>query len=213
MIGNWLRVALFCFLLGGYGCCSATANAQTLVLLGGSVYASPDAAPLPDAVVVISGGVITAIGSRSDVRIPPDARVIDCTGKTVVAGFWNSHVHFTQAGMEKRRQRTGGAAGRTYAGDADPVGFHHRVGPGFRPERTPGLSAGASTPAKCRVRIFFLPAAFSRKAAIPSICRPSCNFPKPPRRTKPRKCRGVILKWASTASSSSPARTWATSRS
>jgi imidazolonepropionase-like amidohydrolase len=95
MIGNWLRVALF--LLGGYGCLSVTASAQTLVLLGGSVYASPDAAPLSDAVVVISSGVITAIGSRNDVPVPQDARVIDCTGKTVVAGFWNSHVHFTQA--------------------------------------------------------------------------------------------------------------------
>jgi imidazolonepropionase-like amidohydrolase len=65
--------------------------------VGGSVYASPDAAPLPDAVVVASNGVITAIGSRSDVQIPADARVIDCTGKTIVAGFWNSHIHLTQA--------------------------------------------------------------------------------------------------------------------
>jgi imidazolonepropionase-like amidohydrolase len=97
MIGNLFRAVLFCSLLGGYGCFSAIASAQTLVLLGGSVYASPDAAPLPDAVVVTSGGVITAIGGRSDVRVPQDARVIDCTGKTIVAGFWNSHVHFTQA--------------------------------------------------------------------------------------------------------------------
>jgi imidazolonepropionase-like amidohydrolase len=97
MIGNWLRVALFFFLLCGATCCTAAANAQTLALVGGSVYASPDAAPFPDAVVVTSGGAITAIGSRSEVQIPPDARVIDCTGKTVVAGFWNSHVHFTQA--------------------------------------------------------------------------------------------------------------------
>jgi len=97
MIGNLLRTALFCFLLGGSGCVSATASAQTLVLLGGSVYASPDAAALTDAVVVISSGVITAIGGRGDVPVPQDARVIDCTGKTVVAGFWNSHVHFTQA--------------------------------------------------------------------------------------------------------------------
>ncbi len=97
MIGNLLRTALFCFLLGGSGCLSSRAGAQTLVLLGGNVYASPDATPLPDAVVVASGGVITAIGGRSDVPVPGDARVIDCTGKTVVAGFWNSHVHFTQA--------------------------------------------------------------------------------------------------------------------
>jgi imidazolonepropionase-like amidohydrolase len=73
------------------------ASAETLALVGGSVYASPDASPLSDAVIVASDGVITAIGSRSDVQIPSDARVIDCTGKTVVSGFWNSHVHFTEA--------------------------------------------------------------------------------------------------------------------
>jgi imidazolonepropionase-like amidohydrolase len=74
----------------------SVANAQTLVLMGGKVYASPDAAPLDDAVVVTTDGVITGIGSRGDVQVPSDARVIDCTGKTVVAGFWNSHVHFTE---------------------------------------------------------------------------------------------------------------------
>ncbi len=95
MTKNLLRAALAVFLFAGTICTSA--SAQTLVLIGGSVYASPDAAPLPDAVVVSSNGVITAIGSRADVQIPADARTIDCTGKTVVAGFWNSHVHFTEA--------------------------------------------------------------------------------------------------------------------
>ena len=97
MIGNLLRAALFLFLFSVAACFSFAANAQTLVLVGGRVDPSPDAAPLVDAVVVTSGGVIAAIGSRSEVQIPNDARVIDCTGKTVVAGFWNSHVHFTQA--------------------------------------------------------------------------------------------------------------------
>ena len=97
MIGNLLRAALFHGLLAAVVGIGATANAQTLALVGGKVYASPDAAPLDDAVVVTANGVIAAIGSRSDVQIPSDARVIDCTGKTVVAGFWNSHVHFTEA--------------------------------------------------------------------------------------------------------------------
>ena len=96
MIGNLLRTALFLCLLAATAGTGATANAQTLALAGGKVYASPDATPLDDAVVVTTNGVITAIGSRSDVQIPGDARVVDCTGKTIVAGFWNSHVHFTQ---------------------------------------------------------------------------------------------------------------------
>ena len=96
MIGKLLRTALFVFALGGAVGTSATASAQTLALVGGSVYASPDATPLLDAVVLASNGIITAVGSRNDVPIPGDARVIDCTGKIIVAGFWNSHVHFTQ---------------------------------------------------------------------------------------------------------------------
>lgn len=96
MTGKLLRAALFAFAFGGAVCTTTAASAQTLALVGGSVYASPDATPLADAVVVATNGVIIAIGSRNDVPIPPDARVIDCAGKTIVAGFWNSHVHFTQ---------------------------------------------------------------------------------------------------------------------
>ena len=97
LFGNWIGAALSLGLLGAAVASGTPASAQTLVLRGGSVYASPDAAPLPDAVVVVSAGAISAVGSASDVQIPPDARVIDCAGKTVVAGFWNSHVHFTEA--------------------------------------------------------------------------------------------------------------------
>lgn len=97
MIGNWLRATLFLLFFSVPACFSIPAYAQTLALVGSSVYASPDAAPLSDAVILTSGGIITAIGSRSEVRLPNDAQIIDCTGKTIVAGFWNSHVHFTQA--------------------------------------------------------------------------------------------------------------------
>ena len=76
---------------------ATVAEAQTLVLKGGSLYASPEATPISDSVLVTSAGVITAIGRAGEVQIPPDARVIDCTGKTIVAGFWNSHAHFTEA--------------------------------------------------------------------------------------------------------------------
>jgi imidazolonepropionase-like amidohydrolase len=69
---------------------------QRLALIGATVYPSPSAAPIPDAVVVTAGGVITAIGPRGQVQIPEDGRLIDCTGKAIVAGFWNSHAHFTE---------------------------------------------------------------------------------------------------------------------
>ena len=94
MIRNLLRAALVivCAALSGM-----TANAETIALRGGNLYASPEATMLGDAIIVVSDGVISAVGKSGDVQIPPDARVIDCAGKTIVAGFWNSHVHFTES--------------------------------------------------------------------------------------------------------------------
>ena len=36
------------------------------------------------------------MGKRGEVKIPKSYQVIDCTGKVITAGFWNSHVHFTE---------------------------------------------------------------------------------------------------------------------
>jgi len=61
------------------------------------VLPSPQAAAIPDGVVLVEDALITAVGPRGAVHVPPNARVIDCSGRTVTAGFWNSHVHFTGA--------------------------------------------------------------------------------------------------------------------
>ena len=68
-----------------------------LALVGGTVYSSAGVTAIHDGVVVTSGGTITAVGKRGEAKVPKDARVIDCTGKTIVAGFWNNHVHLSEA--------------------------------------------------------------------------------------------------------------------
>ena len=73
----------------------STATA-TVAYVGGTVIPSPDAAPIADGVVLTAGDRITAVGSRATTPIPSGARVVDCHGATVVAGLWNSHLHFTQ---------------------------------------------------------------------------------------------------------------------
>ena len=65
-----------------------------LVLQGGKVYPSPTASSIDNAVVLIANGRIVAVGRRGELRVPKSAQVIDCVDKTIVAGFWNSHVHF-----------------------------------------------------------------------------------------------------------------------
>jgi imidazolonepropionase-like amidohydrolase len=72
------------------------ARAADLALVGARVYPSPDAAPIDNAVVLLHGHDIAAVGKRGAVNVPAGARTLDVRGKTVVAGFWNSHVHFTE---------------------------------------------------------------------------------------------------------------------
>jgi predicted amidohydrolase YtcJ len=65
---------------------------RDLVLQGAKVYPSPTAKPIENAVVLIHDGRIVSVGTRTGST--KSAQVIDCTGKVIVAGFWNSHVHF-----------------------------------------------------------------------------------------------------------------------
>jgi len=71
----------------------ARAAAQEMALVHARVYAAPDSAPLADATILIRGARIAAVGPG--LAVPPSARIIDCAGASVTAGFQNSHVHFT----------------------------------------------------------------------------------------------------------------------
>lgn len=80
MIRNSYRAALLSSLVASAVFGVAPANADTLALKGGNLYASPDATVVADAVVVVSDGVISAVGKPSEVPIAAGARMIDCAG-------------------------------------------------------------------------------------------------------------------------------------
>ena len=67
-----------------------------LVIIGAKVYPSPTAAPIDNAVIVIRDGKIVDIGPDGRVKAPKGIPFVDCGGKVITAGFWNSHVHFTE---------------------------------------------------------------------------------------------------------------------
>jgi imidazolonepropionase-like amidohydrolase len=70
--------------------------AGALALVGGTIYVGPTEDPIRDGVVIIRGGKIDAVGQRSSLQIPQNLETLDCAGLTIVAGFWNSHVHFME---------------------------------------------------------------------------------------------------------------------
>ena len=52
------------------------------------------AAPRPDTTVVITGDRISAIGDSANISLPADAQVVDATGKFLIPGLWDMHVHW-----------------------------------------------------------------------------------------------------------------------
>jgi imidazolonepropionase-like amidohydrolase len=60
--------------------------------------------PIKDAVVLVEGKTITAVGPAATVEIPKDAESTDASDKTVMPGLIDAHVHImsTSASLEKR---------------------------------------------------------------------------------------------------------------
>jgi len=74
-------------------------RAQDLVLRNAKIYESPSSPAIQHGTVLVHGKNIAWVGATRDARLPRDARVIDCTGMVVTAGFWNSHVHILTPGL------------------------------------------------------------------------------------------------------------------
>lgn len=72
------------------------ADHMTIACVGGKVYPSPTAPAIENAILLIEDGKIAAVATQSETKhdLPKSAQRLDCKGKVIVAGFWNSHVHF-----------------------------------------------------------------------------------------------------------------------
>ncbi len=75
---------------------AGASGSNPVAIVGASLIDGTGAPPVPDSVVLVDGGLIRAAGSRARVTIPPDARIIDASGKTVLPGLWDMHAHFEQ---------------------------------------------------------------------------------------------------------------------
>src|SRR5262245_65634537 len=89
---NLVRVmAIGTCALAGTGAQSAAD--RPIAIVHGTLLDGRGGPPVQDATVLIRGRVIAAAGRPADVTIPKDARVIDASGKTVMPGLADMHVH------------------------------------------------------------------------------------------------------------------------
>ncbi len=82
---------------------AAQAPSGVTAIVGGTIVDGNGGPPVADAVVLIAGARITAVGSRSTVQIPADARQIDARGRWVLPGLIDTNVHLSLYGGQNDR--------------------------------------------------------------------------------------------------------------
>ena len=102
--GLWIAVGA-CFVCTLLVIGFQPAWAVDLVLVHARVYALPGVSPLDNATIVLHGGQIASV-SRAG-AVPNGAEVLDCTGMSVTAGLWNSHVHLLPVKFLHADQKSG----------------------------------------------------------------------------------------------------------
>ena len=68
-------------------------NSGPLVLTHATIIDATGAPPKTDMTVIISAGRITGLGPSRTLPAPAGARVVDATGKFLIPGLWDMHIH------------------------------------------------------------------------------------------------------------------------
>ncbi|SNS41643.1 Imidazolonepropionase [Sphingomonas laterariae] len=74
-------------------CAPATAFARVTALVGGNVVDLSGKAPIRDAVLLVDGDRIVAVGPAATTPVPADAEIVQMRGKWLAPGLMNMHVH------------------------------------------------------------------------------------------------------------------------
>ena len=72
------------------------AEANVLALTHATVIDGTGTPPQPDVTVLVSDDRIAAMGKSANIRLPSNAVVVDATGKYLIPGLWDMHVHWYQ---------------------------------------------------------------------------------------------------------------------
>jgi imidazolonepropionase-like amidohydrolase len=67
----------------------------TFAIVGATLADGTDRAPVPDSVVIVRDGRISAAGPRSKVPVPGNVTVIDAKGQMLLPGLWEMHTHYS----------------------------------------------------------------------------------------------------------------------
>lgn len=86
-----LRLAVLCLLSSVL--CAASATAKVTALVGGRLIDGWGGAPVNNAVILIEGERIKAVGTTETLPVPAGAEIVDTRGMSLLPGLWDMHVH------------------------------------------------------------------------------------------------------------------------
>jgi len=118
--------------------------AETWAIEHARVIPSPTGAVIEDGTLVLKDGRVSALGPSSSVRVPAGARRVHGTGGTVLSGYWNVHVHFTDKRFKDAMVQTEETLGEACRQMLTSRGFTSVVDLGSLPHNTVTIRSRAS---------------------------------------------------------------------
>jgi len=69
------------------------AKKAVIAITGATIIDGTGGAPIENGCVVVTDGMISAVGKKTDIAIPGNAQIVDASGLTLLPGFIDSHFH------------------------------------------------------------------------------------------------------------------------
>jgi len=172
---------------------------RPLAIAHARIYRSPQDPGLDHGTVLMRNGEVTEVGR--ELAIPPDAEVLDVQGRTVTAGFWNCHVHFTEPKWAGARDDPPAMLNARLAELATCRGFTTVVDAGSDPRSTFALRRRVATGELAGPAIYSAGQPIYPPHGIPYYVRGSIPFylrwliPKPSRPARARWAAERNFSW------------------
>ncbi len=81
---------------------SSSDESSCTVLIGATLIDGTGRPALVDSAIIVDGNRIKEVGSKDQIEIPEKATIMDLTGKTMIPGFIDSHLHYFIVSMSVR---------------------------------------------------------------------------------------------------------------
>ena len=98
MKNRYSKLVVSCLILAVFAGPAPAEDAPTLAISGGMLVDGYGGLPVQNAVVLVAGDRITAVGDVNSVNIPDGVKTLDANGMTVLPGLWESHGHLFHIG-------------------------------------------------------------------------------------------------------------------